>query len=201
MKTTIISMMLLICSSGFAQKLKKEILPTDLQIKIAVQAAPVDQRDGAKVYGYNEKGTLVVLREGSNNMVCLAPNINQSGLYAYAYPKSLDPFMARGRELIEQGKRKEKDVLREQEIKSGKLSMPQGQSILYGYFGKDEDLDHSTGEIKNAKRRYVIYVPYATAASIGLPNAPALPGMPWLMDEGSYKAHIMINPENMGHQH
>jgi len=39
----------------------------------------------------------------------------------------------------------------------------------------------------------VVYVPYATAATTGLPTRPA-PGVPWLMDPGTAGAHIMISP-------
>lgn len=172
----------------------KKVLPPEVQIKIALLAAPEDQREGAMVYGYNQKKEFVVLREGTNNTICLAPNIGQAGLYAYAYPKSMDPFMARGRELIAQGKRKERDAIREAEIKAGTLSYPLEPTILYGYYGGTEEVNMETGEIKDAKRRYVIYMPYATAETIGISDKQGLPGMPWLMGAGTYKAHIMITP-------
>lgn len=191
------------CMQAHAQQKQQAILPKDVQIKVALMAAPESKRAGAKVYGYTAKGEFAVLREGSNDFVCLAPDVKQSGtyLYTYAYPKSLDPFMARGRELVAEGKRGERDALREAEIKSGKLHMPKGPSTLYGYWGKAADLDPKTGEIADAKRRYVVYIPYAMAADLGLPNKPDVPGMPWLMGEGTYKAHIMINPENLAHGH
>lgn len=204
MKPLLINILLLTTLSAvFAQQPLPKVLSAETQIKVAVMAAPIDKRSDAKVYGYTSEGKFIVLREGTNDFVCLAPNIKQSGtyLYAYAYPKSLDPFMERGRDLIAEGKRKERDAIREAEIKAGKLIMPKGPNTLYGYWGKADDLNHETGEIQNAKRRYVIYVPYTKAVDLGLPNKPDVPGMPWLMDEGTYKAHIMINPENMGHQH
>jgi len=40
----------------------------------------------------------------------------------------------------------------------------------------------------------VVYIPWATAASTGLPIKPEAPGMPWIMDPGTHRAHIMINP-------
>ncbi len=191
-----------IISRGTAQTAARKVLPPDVQIRIAVQAAPEEKRAGAKVYGYSPEGAFIVLREGSNDMVCLAPNPKLSTLYAYAYLDQLDPFMARGRELAAQGKRtKEKNEIREAEVKAGKLKMPPQPTTLYGYWGDEKNLDPATGEIKGALRRYVIYVPYATAESTGLSDKPGLPGMPWLMDAGSYKAHIMINPESMGHSH
>jgi hypothetical protein len=40
----------------------------------------------------------------------------------------------------------------------------------------------------------VIYIPYATAESTGLPAKPGSPGMPWIMNPGTARAHIMIDP-------
>lgn len=193
---------LLIAPVAFAQaKKQRPVLPADVQVRVALMAAPAEFRDSATVLGYTPDGKLTVLRQGTNDMICLAPNPKQFGVYAYAYPKSLEPFMARGRELTAEGKLRQKDSIRLAEINAGKLQMPQDATILYGYWGKDEDLVPETGEIKNGQRRYVVYIPWATGASTGLPTEPAEPGMPWLMGAGTYKAHIMINPPTMGKEH
>lgn len=180
---------------------QKQVPTAELQIKIAIQAAPVEFREGAKVYGYDSAGKFVTLREGSNGYICLAPDYKMTVYYAYCYPVSLEPLMARGRELIAEGKRKERDAIREQEFKDGKLSMPQGPSTLYGYWGSADKLNPETGEMADAKRRYVIYVPFAKAVDLGLSNKHNNLGMPWLMDEGTYKAHIMITPPLEAHKH
>ncbi|WP_257657917.1 hypothetical protein [Parapedobacter lycopersici] len=195
MKTfPLFALLMLWLSAGARQT--PQALPADVLIKIAVMAAPEEKRADATVYGYSATGEFVTLREGNNDFICLAPDMRQDGstLQAFAYPKSLDPFMARGRELTAEGKRTERDSIREAEIRSGKLQMPQAPSTLYAYSGDRTNLDPNTGEIRDAKRRYVVYIPYARAADLGLSNKPAAPGMPWLMDEGTYKAHIMITP-------
>ncbi|EFK56885.1 hypothetical protein ACFU8T_08190 [Sphingobacterium spiritivorum] len=201
----LIALVLIALTSGIVvnaqQKPVREPLPADVQVRIAVQAAPTEFREGAKVYGYDKDGKFTVLREGTNGYICLAPDYKLPLLYAYAYPESLEPFMARGRALIAEGKRKERDKIREEEFKAGKLSIPQQPTMLYGYWGSLDKLDKETGEMADAKRRYVLYVPYAKAADLGLASKPTVPGIPWLMDEGSYKAHIMINPADMGHSH
>lgn len=186
----------------FAQKQTAKPLAKEVQIKIALQAAPEDLREGAKVYGYDETGKFIVLQEASNNnkMVCLAPDYKMSTFYAYAYPQSLDPFMERGRQLIAEGKRKQRDEIREQEFKAGTLIIPATPTILYGYWGEASALNPETGEIKDAQRRYVIYMPFAKAEDIGLSSKHNNLGMPWLMGEGEYKAHIMITPP-MEHNH
>ncbi|MGJ1197835.1 hypothetical protein ACR777_17075 [Sphingobacterium spiritivorum] len=201
----LIALVLIALTSGIVvnaqQKPVREPLPADVQVRVAVQAAPTEFREGAKVYGYDKDGKFTVLREGTNGYICLAPDYKLPLLYAYAYPESLEPFMARGRALIAEGKRRERDKIREEEFKAGKLVIPQQPTMLYAYWGSLDKLDKETGEMADAKRRYVLYVPYAKAADLGLATKPTVPGIPWLMDEGSYKAHIMINPADMGHSH
>jgi hypothetical protein len=84
--------------------------------------------------------------------------------------------------------------IREKEAKSGKLKMPKNPSALYVYSSQDGQFNAETGEVTKGYLRYVIYIPYATAETTGLPLAPSAPGMPWIMDPGTHRAHIMINP-------
>ncbi len=171
------------------------ILPAEIQIKTAVLAAPENKREGAKVYGYDPNGKMTVLREGTNNMICLADDPNQEGINVACYSDKLEPFMARGRELVAQGKSAlEKRDIRKQEVESGKLKMPDTPSTLYVFSGEEKDYNKETGELANGNYRYVIYMPYATTESTGLADKPEAPGMPWLMEPGTYRAHIMITP-------
>ena len=173
-----------------------QIPSPEVQIKLATLAAPAELRDKALVYGYNQKGELVVLRKGENEMICLGDDPNQAGLSVSCYQKDLEPFMARGRELKKEGKKSDEVfAIREQEVKAGKLIMPKSPSTLYVYSAKDDQYDKTTGEVKDGYLRYVIYIPYATAESTGLPLQPSAPGMPWIMDPGTHRAHIMINPD------
>lgn len=169
--------------------------PSDVQIKLALAAAPVDQRAGAMVYGFDASGKWIVLRPGTNDMVCLTDDPKQDGLNVSCYHKSLDPFMARGRELRAEGKSPAEILkIREEEVKAGKLIMPKGPTTLFVYYGPQAGFSNITGEITKAQFRYVVYIPYATAESTGLPLKPEAPGMPWLMDPGTHRAHIMITP-------
>ena len=166
----------------------------EAQIMAAVQAAPEDMREGAMVYGYSNKGEFVVLRKGSNNLICLADDPNQKGFNAACYYKDLDEFMARGRALKKEGKSfKEIFDTREEEVKAGKLKIPQNSS-LFVLSGPDEVFNAETGEVTGANLRSVVYIPFATSESTGLPLKPAAPGMPWIMDPGTHRAHIMITP-------
>ena len=181
------------CHVGYGQA--SAVPSREVQIKTAVLAAPEGLREKALVYGYSEKGEFVVLREGSNEMVCLADDPTQAGLNVSCYHKDLEPFMARGRELKKEGKNfKEVFDIREAEVKSGKLLMPKQPTSLFVYSAKDEEFNKTTGEVTNGNLRYVVYIPWATAESTGLPLKPEAPGMPWIMDPGTHRAHIMINP-------
>jgi len=161
------------------------------QIKTAVLAAPEADRDGATVLGYDASGAVVTLRKGSNNFICLADNPKQKGFSVACYHKDLEPFMARGRALTEQGKNGEEIFkIREEEVKSGKLPLPD-KSLLNVTSGT---VNETTGEVTDLYTRYVIYIPFATPESTGIPLAPITDGAPWIMNPGTHRAHIMINP-------
>lgn len=197
MKTLFFGCFVFISALALAQIDSSKILPEDIQIKTAVLPAPEGDKANATVYGYNKKGELVVLRKGSNNLVCLCDNPFKEGISVSCYSKKLEPFMARGRELSAQGKDfKEKREIRGKEVASGKLMMPEEPSMMYIFYGSDENYDKITGDLKDGKFRYVIYTPFATTESTGLPAKPHAPGMPWLMDPGTHRAHIMVGPFN-----
>lgn len=180
--------LLLAASPALAQN----VPPPATQIAGAVLAAPEDRRAGAKVLGWDASGKVTTLREGSNELVCVADNPKMDGFNVACYHKDLDPFMARGRELTAQGVTddKQRDATRWKEVDDKKLSIPRDGllTVLTG-----TAFDAATGQVADAYTRWVVYVPYATAASTGLASKPA-PGMPWLMDPGTAGAHIMISP-------
>lgn len=183
---------LLVALPAFAQN---PVPSPESQLKSAVLAAPADQRDGATVLGYTASGELVQLRKGTNDLVCLADDPAQKNFSASCYHRSLEPFMARGRELRKQGKKPEEIVaMREEEAKRKKLKMPTSPATLFAHSAPQEAYDPVTGEVREGYTRYVVYTPLATAASTGLPLKAEAPGQPWLMDPGTYRAHIMINP-------
>src|SRR5690606_51036 len=76
MKTTLTVIAFSMVSSCLAQ----ERPGREIQIKTAVLAAPQDQRDGATVMAQSPEGGLVVLRKGTNSMICLADDPDKPGL-------------------------------------------------------------------------------------------------------------------------
>lgn len=180
-----------------AQEKTFDILPVDIQIRTAVLPAPDAEKDNAMVYGYNNQGEMIILREGSNNLICLADDPKKEGISVSCYSKKLEAFMKRGRELTKEGKNfKEKREIRGMEVAQGILEMPKEPSMTYIYYGSEEAYDTGTGELGDGRFRYVIYTPFATTESTGLPDKPHAKGMPWLMDPGTFRAHIMVGPFN-----
>ncbi|MBX2874648.1 MAG: hypothetical protein KTR30_21175 [Saprospiraceae bacterium] len=165
------------------------------QIGAAIMAIPEDLRDGAKVLGYDQKGELVTLREGTNNMICLADDPNKAGFNVACYHVDLEAFMARGRALKKEGKNaNEVFDIREAEAKAGVLKMPENPSTLHILSGTEGKYDLATNTVTGANYRSVVYIAFATAESTGLPLQPQVPGGPWIMDPGTHRAHIMITP-------
>ena len=170
-------------------------LPTPAQqIALAVLPAPPGLRDAATVLGYRPDGRLARLRLGENGIICLADDPREARFHTACYHESLEPFMARGREIRAQhGNNRELiDSLRLAEIRSGKLRMPQ-RAVLYQIFAEADSVDVATARVRGASYLHVVYIPYATPESTGL-STDALLRTPWLMFPGKPWAHIMIMP-------
>jgi len=191
MKILASTLIILLSSSVYAQNISS----SEIQIAGALLAAPEEDRTNATVKGYSESGSLIILKEGSNKLICLADNPKQDGFNAACYHEDLEIFMARGRELKAQGKDHGQIFqIREEEAKAGKLKMPDHASTLHILSGLDGKYNPETKKVENVTLRYVVYIPWATAESTGLPIRPLVPGGPWIMDPGTHRAHIMISP-------
>lgn len=166
----------------------------DQQIALAVLPLPDEFRSGATVMGYSAAGKLVTLRAGTGAMTCLADDPRSASFHVACYHKSLEPFMARGRALRASGVEGNKvDTVRFREVRSGKIKMPK-QAALWSISGDSTVANFAAGTVgTGARPLYVVYIPYATPASTGLPAAPK-GGAPWVMYPGTPKAHIMFVP-------
>ena len=169
------------------------VAPAAEQLASAVLAAPEDRRAGARVLGYDAAGQVVELRAGTNDLVCLADKPGDKGFSVACYHDSLEPFMRRGRELEAAGvSGEERTKKRYAEADAGVLAMPKKPATLYVLHGSG--FDAAKGAVSDPYLRYVIYTPYATQESTGLPLSPPGPGGPWIMFPGTPGAHIMITP-------
>jgi hypothetical protein len=169
-------------------------LPTvEQQIAAAVLPMPKSLRDSATVMGYRSPGKLEIIRKGSNGMTCLALFAVEKEFHAACYQNGMEPFMARGRELRAQGVKTTAgvDSIRFKEVKAGKLKMPK-QAMMYQIFGTDSSWDRATNKVTGAQELLVLYMPFATSATSGLPTTPSATG-PWIMFPGTPKAHMMLS--------
>lgn len=158
-------------------------------VAAAVLPLPEMSRDGATVLGYDDDGSVHVIREGDNEFYCLADMPGDERFQAVCYHESLEPFMARGRELRAQGL-KGIDVLnkRHEEMDKGLLDAPVAGATLYNMMMDLKDFDPESA----APALYAVYLPNATTESTGLSERQPAPGAPWIMRPGTPSAHIMI---------
>ena len=171
------------------------LMSTDAQIAAAVSPLPAQFRETAAVLGYavGTKG-LTQLRAGSGPFICLADDPSDERFHVACYHSSLEPFMARGRDLRTGGVQGAGvDSVRYAEIIAGTLPMPRQPTALYSITAELSSVNHHTGAITGGRPLYVVYIPFATAESTGLPTRPAA-NMPWIMFPGTPKAHIMFTP-------
>ena len=161
------------------------------QIAAAVLAAPEDRRAAAKVIGWDASGKVVTLREGTNDLICLGDDPRTDGFESNCYHISLEPYMARGRELLAQGVTGDRNQIRWTEVQDGKLKMPEKPAILYTLTGSRYDA--ATGKVEEEYRRSTVYTPFATTETTGL-STKASSTDPWIMFPGTAGAHIMITP-------
>lgn len=180
---------------GSAPAKPAQILTAEQQVASAALPLPNEFRAGATVLGYGADGKLATLKKGDGVFTCLADNPAQRRFHVACYHKSLEAFMARGRELRAQGitNHEKIDSARFAEVKGGKLAMPTQPAALYSITGDDGSYDVAANEVKGGRALFVIYVAGATAESTGLSARPQ-EGTPWIMYPGTPKAHIMFVP-------
>jgi hypothetical protein len=173
----------------------QEVHSAAYQIAAAVTPLPAEMRAGATVLGYTAVGKpLVTLRQGTNDMICLAPD-PKTAFHAACYHNSMEPFMARGRALRASGVTgAQVDTVRFAEVKAGKIKMPTQPSMLYQIFGGT--FDSVTARASGGNSLFVTYIPFATAATTGISANPSSTG-PWIMFPGTPKAHIMYAGQKM----
>ncbi len=161
------------------------------QDAVALAVAPLSsegEQATAKVI-QKQGSEWVTLREGSGAFICIADDPGDERFHSSCYHASLDPFMARGRELAGQGvDRRESLQRRVDEIEAGTLEMP-NYALLHSIFADDG----WSGDMEAVNAHFsVIYTPFATAEDLGLPTSRVAGA--WLMASGQANAHIMITP-------
>jgi hypothetical protein len=194
MKPVIAAVLLTLACAAVGEA--QQPMSASAQIAAAVAPLPQEFRETATVMGYRPgQAGLAQLRAGTGSFICLADDPSDQRFHVACYHKSLEQFMARGRELRAKGVTGGAvDSARFAEIEAGKLPMPKHPAALYSITLRPDQVDAQSGAVPaTAKPLYVVYIAYATAESSGLPKTAA-PGMPWIMFPGTPKAHIMFVP-------
>jgi hypothetical protein len=196
MRTTLTSIALLLAFTAVHVHAQASAPPNaDVQIRAAVAALPAQFRDNAAVLGYRSAtGPLEQIRAGDGAFICLADDPKEARFHVACYHRTLEPLMSRGRELRAKGVTGTAvDSVRSAEAASGTLKMPSHPAALYSLTAPTGSPDPATGLVEGARALHVIYVPFATAETTGLATAPSRTE-PWLMNAGTFKAHIMFTP-------
>lgn len=186
-------LLLLLTACGRAESAAAQMSPAD-QIARAVLAAPESLRADATVLGYGgeprEGDPLTLLRQGTNGIVCLADDPGDERFSVACYHESMDPFMAMGRRMTADGEDRAAVLdARRAAIEAGEMQPP---AAALWVLSAESDVDPAVGPGDDARRRSVLYMPYAKAEELGLPTQPDGDG-PWLMLPGQPWAHVMIS--------
>jgi hypothetical protein len=145
----------------------------------AVMAAPEELRAGATVVNYDAKGDPVVLRQGTNGIVC-TPNQQKDSYSVNCYAQ----ILRAQRDLQAKDKAMGKDAkATAADMQAAQLPKPPVGTTMYSLSGKTQ---------ASARGMWVVLVPGMTADQTGLPTKPTAAGTPWLMRAGTPGAHIHI---------
>jgi hypothetical protein len=169
-------------------------LTTEQQMAAAVLPLPAVLRDQASVILFDKHEAPVIVRKGTNDMVCmLIPS--SSEFDARCYHNSFVTVFLRGRELSKSGMKSE-DVEKsiDNEIQHKSLNLPDHPTAGYRMLGSISAYDQKTNTAGNAIESWQsIHFPYKTAKEIGLPVEGEVPRtVPYVMASGTYWSHVMI---------
>jgi hypothetical protein len=168
----------LTASSAFAQ--------TDQEvIDRAVPAAPANARAAAMVVKWNPDGTRVVVRPGTNGLVCWDQSVwpGQRPFSSHCTAVSGLPRVEQNREFFyKAGNAADAEKLVQAAEKAGQRKVPEFGAGFYGLVGND---------LATARGHVTIATPFATTETLKMPSKPTAAGA-WIMDPGTSGAHIMV---------
>jgi hypothetical protein len=180
MKRTVLAAILAVVTPGVVQA------QTDQEmIDRSVMAAPANARAAASVVKWEQDGTRVVLRKGTNGLVCWDQSVwpGNRKFSAHCTSEANLPRVEQNREFhYKAGNPKAAEELVQAAEKAGARKPPEFGSGNYGLVGDDQ---------ATARPHVTIAVPFATTETLKLPSKPTPTGA-WIMNAGTSAAHIMI---------
>jgi hypothetical protein len=168
---------------------KEALDPTAIHPNIrATLALPKDLRRESSVVSYDKNsGARKVLREGSNGIACV-PRDEETGFTRCAHEENLVEQDFR-MQLSAQGKSSDEiNAAVQAAVESGALPKRRFGGLAYRYYEGDDKL----------KLLWVLRLPGIAAVETGMPtsaereNLKVGKGTPWLMRDGTERAHLMI---------
>ena len=168
-----------VASSAYAQ--------TDQEmIDRALLGAPAGMvRMNASVAKWGADGKRVIIKQGTNDLVCWDQSVWPGQLPFSVHctsSKSMDRVDQNRAFYIQHMTREAAEKAIKEAETAGKRVLPEYGAGHYGLQGKDQ---------ASARAHVTIAVPNATAASMKIPDKPSTSGI-WLMDAGTTGAHLMI---------
>jgi hypothetical protein len=154
-------------------------------ISRSVAAAPANARDAAMVVKWAADGTRVVVRPGTNGLVCWDQSVwpGQRPFSAHCTSVGTLPRVEQNRSFFyKAGNAKEAEALVQAAEKAKTRVVPEFGAGFYGLVGNDQ---------ATARGHVTIAVPFGTTETLKLPSKPTASGA-WIMDAGTSAAHIMV---------
>ncbi len=199
MRTLLIGLVIAVLFFMPAKAQQRQVLPPSQQIAAAVLPLPDVMREHATVIGYAPNLSLVILRRGSNAMVCTAFRPGSDEFDVRCYHESFMPLLRRLHTLDSQGlKDAEIDRIINAEVKAKKLEIPDHPAAGYRMLGPISAYQPATNAVgREIQSWQSVHFPYKTAAEIGLAEEGQVARtMPYVMASGTFWSHVMIEHEN-----
>ena len=155
------------------------------KMEIALLAAPARAQDDAAVVDWDDNGNRVVLREGSNGLVCYdrSGDPGQRPFSVQCTSEGNLPRIEQNRKaLAEGGDRAGGQKLLDALEANGTREAPEFGSVWHSLSGNDRE---------SARLHLTIAVPFATTETLGMPSQGSASVM-WIMNAGTSTAHLMV---------
>ncbi|HEY1772973.1 MAG TPA: hypothetical protein VGH91_07260 [Gammaproteobacteria bacterium] len=196
-------MALALPASALADDLIKHIdasTPRDVQMDLAMSAAPKEVAEDATVYILGAKG-YEVARQGSNGFNCIVDRDHMAGgvapeCYDVEGSRTLMAVTLKTEQMRAAGA---SEAAIQQEIdagyKSGRYKAPAKPGIVYMLSANNYLYDPGSNTFKHIPGHLMFYAPYMTAQDLGYKSTPS---MPYLGDPGKPYAVMIVVPASPG---
>jgi hypothetical protein len=160
----------------------------------ALLPLPEQLRAGATVVQLDAEFRPVVLRKGTNGMVCIADRPNDDRFDVRCYRDTFIPVVYRAFQLGYQVSGEKVEA----EIKAGTLQLSNAPTAGYRCLGPISGYDASRNTVNAQVECWQsIHFPFRTAAELGVPDEHDISAaqqreIPYVMSSGKYWSHVMI---------